>query len=274
MPEPSVTVHVTTVVSPIGYVAGALFVTLATEQLSPVVGAVKLTPLAVQLPASVFTVYWPGAVIVGFILSVTVTFWVPVAVLPEPSVTVHVTVVSPIGKAEGHHWLPMPQCSCLLSPASKVTPVAVQPVMVVTSTSTDTVIVGFILSVTVTFWVAVAVLPEPSVTVHVTVVSPIGKTVGHHCLPKPQSSCLLSPASKVTPVAVQPVTVVTSTSAGAVIVGFILSVTVTFWVPVAVLPEPSVTVHVTVVSPSWKAEGASLLTEQQNSCLLLPAFQG
>ena len=54
---------------------------------------------------------------------------------------------------------------------------------------------------------------------------------------------------KVTPVAVQAVLVVVEISAGQVIVGLILSVTVTFWVQVAVLPASSVTVHVTIVSP-------------------------
>ena len=51
---------------------GWLLVTLATEQLSAVVGVPRVTPVAVQaVLVVVFTV--AGAVIVGFTLSVTVT---------------------------------------------------------------------------------------------------------------------------------------------------------------------------------------------------------
>jgi hypothetical protein len=74
----------------------------------------------------------------------------------------------------------------------------------------------------------------------------------------------LSPVTgvpKATPVAVQPLLVVAATAAGQLIVGFTLSVTVTFWVQVAVLPLLSVTVQVTVVTPMGKATGASLVTE-------------
>ena len=52
-----------------------------------------------------------------------------------------------------------------------------------------------------------------------------------------------------TPVAVQPVLVVVDTAAGAVIVGFELSVTVTVAVQVEVLPSKSVTVNVTTLVP-------------------------
>ena len=71
-------------------------VTEATLQLSPVVGVPKLTPVAVQ-PLFVVAFTSAGAVIVGLILSFTITFWVAVLVLPDPSVTVQVTVVVPNG---------------------------------------------------------------------------------------------------------------------------------------------------------------------------------
>ena len=71
LPLPSVTVHVT-VVTPNGYDAGALFVTLATEQLSAVVGVPKATPVAVHAVLVVVATF-EGAVIVGNTLSVTVT---------------------------------------------------------------------------------------------------------------------------------------------------------------------------------------------------------
>jgi hypothetical protein len=71
-PEPSVTVHVT-VVAPNGNGDGALFVVDATEQLSPVTGTPRATPLAVHNPASTFGLTAPGQAIVGSSSSVTVT---------------------------------------------------------------------------------------------------------------------------------------------------------------------------------------------------------
>ena len=68
-------------------------VTEATEQLSAVVGTVKTRPVAVHpvlVVAETETV-----LIVGFVVSVTVTNCVAVAVFPAPSFTVHVTVVFP-----------------------------------------------------------------------------------------------------------------------------------------------------------------------------------
>ena len=63
-PLPSVTVHVT-VVFPSGKVAGALFVTEATEQLSSVAGVPSCTFDAVQISWSATTETACGAVIVG-----------------------------------------------------------------------------------------------------------------------------------------------------------------------------------------------------------------
>ena len=66
----------------------------ATEQLSEVEGEPKETPVAVQ-PSFVKTATSAGQVIEGATLSVTVTSWLHVAVFPDPSVTVQVTVVVP-----------------------------------------------------------------------------------------------------------------------------------------------------------------------------------
>lgn len=94
LPLPSVTVQVTVVV-PNGNAAGALLVTEATEQLSLVVGVPSETPEAVQ-PVLVVTETEVGAVMVGFVLSVTVTVAVHVDELPTRSVTVKVTVLDPV----------------------------------------------------------------------------------------------------------------------------------------------------------------------------------
>lgn len=64
LPEASLTVHIT-VVLPNGNEAGALLVTLDTEQLSEVVGVPRLTPVAEHDEALAMTVTVAGAVMEG-----------------------------------------------------------------------------------------------------------------------------------------------------------------------------------------------------------------
>ena len=96
LPFTSVTVQVT-VVEPTGNTEGALLVTVATPQLSAVVGVPSEAPASdsdtERHQPLIVTV--DGAVIVGFCASITVTVCVAVAVLPCTSVTVQVTVVVP-----------------------------------------------------------------------------------------------------------------------------------------------------------------------------------
>ncbi len=133
--------------------------------------AVEGVPSVTDVP--LHTVTSAGAVIVGLTLSVTVTTWVAVAVLPLPSVTVHVTVVFPKGNADGASLdVPATEQLSAVTGVPKFTPVAVQPVLVVALTAAGAVMVGFWVSVTITDWLHVAVLPPPSVTVHITVVVP------------------------------------------------------------------------------------------------------
>ncbi len=229
-PELSVTVQVT-VVSPSGKTPGASLVALATAQLSEVVGVPKATLLAVHKPASTLTFTVAGQLIVGSILSVTVTVCVQVAVLPELSVTVQVTVVSPIGKTPGASLvvLATAQLSEVVG-VPKATLLAVhKPASTLTFTVAGQLIVGSILSVTVTVCVQVAVFPELSVTVQVTVVSPSGKTPGASLvvLATVQLSEVVG-VPKATLLAVHnPASTLTFTVAGQLIVGSILSVTVT-----------------------------------------------
>ena len=69
---------------------------LATVQLSVVIDVPIDTAVAVQ-PTFVFAVTFAGHVITGLTLSVTVTVCAQVAVLPDPSVAVQITVVTPFG---------------------------------------------------------------------------------------------------------------------------------------------------------------------------------
>ena len=50
-------------------------------------------------------------------------------------------------------------------------------------------------------------------------------------------------------------------SSGAATIGWVVSKIVILWVAVALLPDVSVAVHVTMVSPSGNASGASLVIE-------------
>src|SRR5207253_8396727 len=76
-----------------------LVVTLTGPQLSLALRPVKLTT-AEQEPGS-FPTTMSGALSVGAVWSTTVTTCVAVAVLPDVSVTFHVTVVAPSGNEDG-----------------------------------------------------------------------------------------------------------------------------------------------------------------------------
>ena len=141
--DPSTIVH-TTVVDPSGYVAGALFVTEATVQLSAVTGVPKATPEAVHKPKSAETVTFTGHTIVGSSLSVTVTVCVHVAAFPEPSTAVHVTVVTPSGNTAGALFVtePIEQLSLVVADPSTTVEEVQRPASVVDVTATGQAIVG------------------------------------------------------------------------------------------------------------------------------------
>jgi hypothetical protein len=276
LPAPSVTVQ-TTVVVPSGNVAGALFTTLATVQLSAVTVFPKLGITAPQL-ALAETVNAAGAVIVGFVLSFTVTNWVTVVVLPLLSVTVHVTVVAPKAKTLGALLvtLAIVQLSVAVGKPS-ATLNAAQELFAVTTTFAGAVTTGACVSVTVTVCVAVVVLPALSVTVQTTVVVPSGNVAGALLvtLATPQLSAVVG-VPKTTVVAKQLAFAEAETFDGAVIVGLVLSITVTTCVAVAVLPAPSVTVQTTVVVPSGNVAGAlftTLATVQLSAVIAFPKVE-
>src|SRR5213593_3895531 len=133
--------------------------------------------------------------------------------------------------------------------------------------------VGFWVSLTVTSWLAVAVLPLASVTVQVTVVAPLAKLAGASLLTVApgQLSLMLGAPSDTALATHLPASVLTVTATGAVMVGFWVSLTVTSWLAVAVLPLASVTVQVTVVAPAGNWVGALLVTHATAQC---PALVG
>ena len=116
----------------------------------------------------------------GFSSSITVTVCVAVAILPAESSTVHVTVVTPIWKVSGASFVTDAtlQSSFVIS-VPKSTPVFVHDPGSTPTIGLESIrMVGSVLSLKKTFWVAVDVFPDESLTVHVTTVFPVGKVAG------------------------------------------------------------------------------------------------
>jgi hypothetical protein len=149
LPLPSTTVQVTVVV-PVLNAAGALLVTLATEQLSVAIGVPKATLVTEQVLPE-FNVIADGAIITGLTLSVTTTVCVAVALFPEASVTVQVTIVVPVKKVVGAllTTLATEQLSDVVG-VPKLTLNATHPSFAVKATFVGAVIVGNSVSTTVT----------------------------------------------------------------------------------------------------------------------------
>jgi hypothetical protein len=172
-PAASVAVQIT-VVFPKGNAVGALLLTLATPQLSAVVGVPKLTPVAVH-PVLVVAVIVESPVIVGGWVSFTVTINVDVAVLPAASVATQVTVVDPdtnILPDAGEQTTELTEQLSVAVGEANVTTAPQTPASLLTVMFELVAIVGFWLSVTFTVCVHVAVFPPPSVTVQMMVLLP------------------------------------------------------------------------------------------------------
>ena len=152
-----------------------MFVVEATEQLSAVVGEPKEETIA-EHPLNTFTEIFDGQVMVGLMVSVTVTLCVQVAVFPEPSVTVQTTEVVPKGYVV-EAWSLVVEATEQLSEVigvPKEGTVAEHALNTFTEIFDGQVMVGLMVSRTVTVCVQVAVFPEPSVTVQTTEVVPKG----------------------------------------------------------------------------------------------------
>ena len=186
---------------------------------------------------------------VGFITSWTVTIAVSVATFPLTSVTVKVTVLAPTFEQTKDKLfnviVSIPQLS--VEPS-----LIIEGVIVAKPFEFNWIVISWVItlgsstSVTTTFWVAVAVFPNPSVTVQVTIVVPNRKTAG--ALELYEATVQLSATigvPKATPVAVHPVFVFIATSAGALIVGLVTSKTVVI-VYACEIVHPLASVAVTV----------------------------
>src|SRR5258708_4884548 len=187
-----------------------------------------------------------------------------VAVLPCESVAVQMTVLVPTGKSAGALLVTVaaPHTSETIG-TPRVTLVAPhRPGEATTVNSAGHVIEGGWLSVTITSCGHVAVLPCESVAVQMTVLVPTGNIAGALLVTvtAPQLSETVG-VLKVTLVAPhRPAEATTVTSAGHVIEGGWLSVTITSCGQVAVLPCESSAVQMTVLVPTGNIAGALLVT--------------
>ena len=158
---------------------------MVTAQLSEAVGEVHVA-MAVQLlpPSFDVCIVWSAGqlLITGSILSSIVTVAAPVAMFPLPSFTVKVTVLAPKlsqSKVSGD------TLTKFIAPQESEDPLSISLTVMeafpeVSNCKVISLVttVGSPVSLTVTVWSAVAVLPALSVTVQVTMVEPSVKIAG------------------------------------------------------------------------------------------------
>ena len=185
----------------------------------------KLTTLLSNPIAS--TVTSLGAVIFGAVVSTTVTVCVAVTKLPDESVAIHVTTVSPNGNTSGASFAIITGCTSITVGATSFTTFSSIDVASKIIFSGE-MICGIVVSITEIFCVVVAMFPASSDAIHVIVVSPMLKEIGaSFVIDKilPLSTTVASPRSTTFSLKL---VASTTTSFGAVIVGEIVSTTVTF----------------------------------------------
>ena len=258
LPDASVAFH-TTVCEPSGNASGASLATAASCT-SSTAGEPSSTLLSAGESASKTTS--GGGSIDGGVVSTTATSCSAVAVLPAASAAVQVTVVVPSGNRAGASLatdaIPDPPSEAAASPSGT----SFESADVASNTTsggarTD----GRTVSTTTTLCGAVASLPATSRAVQVTVVVPSGNRAGASLdtditpTASETGGSARSTAVPDAPAASAP------TSGTAPIAGGIVSRTVTLCVATAMLPAPSIAVHMTVLMPRVNRSGALLSSD-------------
>src|SRR6266853_2354117 len=175
------------------------------------------------------------------------------------SVTVQITSLVPTGYGSlaSLTTVPTPQLSPPLG-VPRLTLVALQePGSALTVTAAGQLMLGAWSSTTITVWVQLLELPLTSVTVQTTALVPTGygSLASLTTVPTPQLSLVLAGGPSATPLALhRPTSALTATSAGQLIDGRSVSLTVTVKLQPLVLPAASVAPHVTAVTPTRKVE--------------------
>ena len=163
-------------VSPSGKTSGAL---LVIEGISSIISSTDARPISST--DSIFvvsTIIFSGVIRIGAVVSTTVIVCVAVDELPEESVAVQVTMVSPRGKTSGALLVidDISTRSDTRTPISSITLLSALTASILMSEGAA--ISGKTVSTTVIVWFWVEVFPTTSVAVQVTMVSPRGNTSG------------------------------------------------------------------------------------------------
>ena len=125
---------------------------------------------------------------------------------------------------------------------------------------------GEVVSTTVMVWVAEAELPEKSVAVQITIVSPSGNTSGASLVTVGWESITSSDVGIPVSISTPNLSYISTwISFGATIDGVVVSITEICCESEAELPEESVAVQVTIVSPSGNTSGASLVMDMTST---------
>ena len=199
-----------------------------------------------------------GTMTRGASRSTTVTVNDPVATLPAASVAVQVTVVVPIGKVEPEAGTQTTFTARLLSVpvTTKVTTALLEPGAAGTMRLGGSSSTGRSRSMTVTSKLVVAVLPEASVAVQVTVVVPMGKREPEAGVQRTLTAEQLSVAvgTKVTTAESRPASAFTEMLPGPRMTGSWRSWTVTVKELVALFWEASMATQITVLVPTGNTD--------------------
>src|ERR1035437_7925649 len=260
LPEASTAVQMT-IVTPCGKVdpLGGEHETVTPGQLSVAV-AVKVTLLLEHLPGSVLAMMATGQRTLGSSLSWMVTVKLHELVLPEESVAVQVTVVTPLAKVEplGGTQATVTPGQLSVAVAAKVTLLLEhRPESVFATILVEQVTLGGSLSRIVTVKLHELVLPEESVAVQVTVVTPFAKV---EPLAGLQTRLVTAQLSEAVAVKVTlllehlPRSVFATMLVEQVTLGASLSRMVTVKLQLLELPKASRAVQFTVVTPFGKVE--------------------
>ena len=181
------------------------------------------------------------------------------AIFPEISVTVQVTVVLPTGKEAGASLLTIStiQLSEVVGAINVSEAASQTPRSAVTVVSLAQIIIGSISSITTISCVQLSILPLVSITVHVTVVVPIGNMAGASLVTEVTLQLSSKAGSSKNRVVTSQLPLALNVSLAAqVMLGGSESETVTVWVQTLTFPDVSATVHSTIVIPRKKLSGA------------------
>ena len=220
--------------------------------------AVNVSPAPSGPVASTFV--FEGTVMVGAVVSLTVTVKLLAPTFARLSLAVQVTVVAPSGNVAPLAGVQLTATGPSIASVADALNVNTAPAGPVASTLAfaGTVTIGAPVSLTVTVNEAEPVLPCASVAVQVTTVAPIGNVeplagVQLAAITPSMLSVAETPNANTAPVGAVASSFVLP---GTLRTGGVVSIrtTDTVNVPVAVLPAPSVAEHLTVVVPIGKRE--------------------